>query len=183
MITLLFFLLLCLTHIPRGKVSSLVDHLCYYLAKKYPGLGKEVNLGRSLKFHLALLMCHIPTTKASPNERCVMPLLTCIVLITEPPLWNTWLHLTGAETGSDKCKVNSCKGQSRNLRSVCWPGSPSSDPHFSTFITHVHDKRNSLSKNSSPSLLHTEKIEIRIFLTSNSCWPRDQCSSIVLYGI
>lgn len=58
-----------------------------------------------------------------------------------------------------------------------------SDLRVSTFMTHVYDKKSSLSRNVSPSLPHTEKIEIKIFSTSNSCWRRDQCSSIVLYGI
>lgn len=58
-----------------------------------------------------------------------------------------------------------------------------SDPHVSTFMAHVYNKKSSLSRNASSSLPHTEKIEIKIFFTSNSCWRRDWCSCIVLYGI
>lgn len=85
---------------------------------------------------------------------------------------------------SDKCKVTQLQELEQELafrHAVL--AALSSDPHFSTIITHVHDKKINLSKNTSPSFLHTEKIEIRIFLTSNSCWPWDQYSSIVLYGI
>lgn len=86
--------------------------------------------------------------------------------------------------GSDKCRVTQLQGTEQRLSLrhsglQSWHLSP--DSHVSTSMTHVYEKKSSLSRNA--SLPHTGKIKIKIFLTSDSCWWRDWCFSIVLFGI
>lgn len=100
-------------------------------------------------------------TKHIPYWKPILYLLfTCIILITKPAWWNTWLHLTDTDTmAQTSAKSHSCKEQSRNLHQAFWCAVLAS--LLWSFCLHLHDP--CLSRNASPSLPHTEKIEIKNF--------------------